>query len=377
MRFHARFPAILAAALLVALPPNAGAGTDKSGSAKLQKEIDALVVQLESIASRGEKAARSGPTRLDGIAWESPEGLTVGTSGLGDYLNRQVGEAYSQRYSVASRTGGVGSRGSWGKLLSGAFRRVAGGIRLTLQLIDGMSDKKLSEVSKVLGFDLFPPELLQSIEPPDSESLLSLGRLVEESIGSESAFGLRVWTDRGKNAAYAEGEALSVFLEAERDCHVRLYHVSLKDRRLTLIHPNQHARDDFVSGGAVVRIPSDPNAVVFEVAKPYGVDAIVAVASEAPFADEEQVSSEWDSAEGPMPNSNEGDADDLQYEDGYVFEDSLESDGIKGVLDRGLLVRPGNERNDETGATEGSNAVVESEGIARASCYFATVKKLF
>lgn len=365
------------AVCLTAFESLAAAGEDAGRATPLQKEIGALLVQLETVATRDGKATSRGPTRLEGIAWESPDGLAFGTSGLGAYLDRQVGAVFSRTHDIDSRDGVLGTRGGLGKLISGAFRPVAGGIRLTLRLIDELSDQKISEVSKVFGLDLFPAAALEDMEPPDSGNLLSLGNLVEQALGrSESAFDLRIRTDRGKHAAYVEGEVLSVFVEAERDCHVRLYHVSWKNRRMTLIHPNQFDRDDTVRAGVVRRIPSDPETAVFEVAPPYGVDAIVAVASETPFADEEEIASRWESGEDPPEDSSsEGsEGDDLEYEDGYLVENNVDERSVEMVLERGLVVRPGRQRHDgiDTAFLAG-----DSKAVARASCYFATVKKLF
>lgn len=364
-----RSPLTLFAILLVVCPPLPTAHGKTAKSGPLQREIDALVQQLDSVADRGGNE-RSGPTRVEGIAWESSDGQAFGTSALGAYLDQRVGESYSRRHPVTPLEDAVGQRGLFGTLLGGAFRPLSDGIRLTLKLIDSASGQTLSEASKVLATDLFPAKVLQGIQPPDPDNLRSLGSLVEQTIGEAgSAFGLRVSTDRGKHAAYAEGEPVSVFVESERDCYVRLYHISWKEKRMTLIFPNRYARDDFVEGGVIRRIPSDPRAFAFEAAPPYGVDAIVAVASEAPFPDDAQVASGWDRENG----AEEGDTG-LEDEGGYLVGRGIDAGRLEDVLRRGLVIRPG---QDVAPSRENALTSEGSGGLARASCYFATVKNLF
>jgi len=360
------------ATLLLSASVTTAAPSGTSGEA-LRSEITSLVRDLDAVSARGTER-NEGPVRFEGIAWESPEGTIGGTSLLGAYLASEIAGAESRTHRIVSGPESVGERGLVGSLLGGSFARLKDGIRVTLRLFDEASGLKVSEVSRVLGFDLFPASALDGIEPPDAGNLRALAGLVEQYVGkNKSAFGLRVSTDRGKHAAYQEGESLAVYVEAEKDCHVRLYHVSWRDRTLTLIHPNRFSRDDEVRGGTVHRIPADTGEFMFEVSKPYGVDAILAVASETPFADDAEIASGWDGSSsgraGRATPSLTGEQA-VQYESGYVVETRIDESRLKGVLDRGLVIRP------STAGRQAPSSADGGEGVARAVCYFTTVPDL-
>jgi hypothetical protein len=184
-----------------------------------------------------------------------------------------------------------------------------------------------------------------------------------------------------------------------------VYHVSWQERKLTLIFPNKSEQDGVLKAGEVRRIPGEFLKYSFEVSKPCGVDAIVAVASLAPFSDEGQVEAQWSgrSESGGIAEtgSEAGDTTQVQSElvdttqtiskDGieqvgdYLEKSNLDEEGLQNVVAKGLIIKEEDGAGKQSpGAGESSDArflkLMPPEirpGTARATCYFVTVERLF
>jgi len=94
-------------------------------------------------------------------------------------------------------------------------------------------------------------------------------------------FTLNVSTDK---THYTAGDLMTVTIQADRDCYVRLYLVSA-DNQVQQLFPNQWQRDNFVKGGQTVKIPGETADFQFRMAAPFGLEILKAVASTAQFAD--------------------------------------------------------------------------------------------
>lgn len=97
-------------------------------------------------------------------------------------------------------------------------------------------------------------------------------------------FGLEVWVDRGAGGGYAVGDALQVFVRAERDCYVKLLHVA-SDGTMRVVFPNGFDTNNRLAAGAVHRIGGVDDPFRLRVSEPTGEESIFAYASTAQFAD--------------------------------------------------------------------------------------------
>ncbi|OQY28731.1 MAG: hypothetical protein B6244_06110 [Candidatus Cloacimonetes bacterium 4572_55] len=100
-------------------------------------------------------------------------------------------------------------------------------------------------------------------------------------------FDLTLTTDKD---SYHDGEQMVVTVQAERDCYLRLYHVSA-DMEVQLIFPNKWQQDNHIKAGQTVTIPANKDDFQFTMSKPYGMEIIKAVASTKQFDD--LVSADW------------------------------------------------------------------------------------
>jgi hypothetical protein len=198
--------------------------------------------------------------------------------------------------------------------------------------------------------------------PPDAQNARLLARLLAGSFGgAPTTGGLRVSTDRGAQAAYAEGETLQVLVESDRDCYLRLYHISWSERALTLVFPNRSDLDSYLPAGTLKSVPAEGTGVVFEVSKPYGVDALIAISSAEPFEDEALVATGLGGA-AAMPWS--GTARGVTRAGNYLARQGISEAQAQGVLAKGLLVRlPATElpgATDVAPEPEGNTAMPEA-----------------
>jgi len=373
---------------------------------KLDQIMESMVDELYARASTsGAKGLQTKYVRFEGVGWESSEGVIAGNSTLGALLQQRLAAALSRKSVVLSPDESDVAKGFFGTVVRGGFGVLKSAVRVTLRMVDGNTGNVLSEVNREFGLGVLPGLGQPDIEPPNTAEAKELGALIKRVAGGvKSDFKLRVSTDQGSFGTYTEGEKLTIILEAEKDCYVRVYHVSWQERKLTLIFPNKTEQDGVLKAGEVRRIPGEFFKYSFEVSKPCGVDAIVAVASLEPFSDEGQVEAQWsgpsESGGNAETGSEAGDTTQVQSELGdttqtptekgiervgnYLEKSNLDEGGLQDVVAKGLIIK------EEDGAGQQSPGAGVSDarflkfmppelgpGTARATCYFVTVQRLF
>jgi len=351
----------------------------------LDRTLREMVDELyKGVAASGAKGTQTQTVRLEGVGWETPDGHIGGTSALGAYLGERLGIALSEKSEILSPSETRGAKGFFGTIVRAIYKISKAGVRLTLRMIDGSSGGVVSEVTRELGYEIFPGVGASDTTPPQSGEAEALAALVDKSVGGRSSdFGLRVSTDRGTYGSYVEGEKLTVLVEAEKDCYVRVYHVAWEERTFTLLFPNKMEPEGFLSAGQVRRIPGPGMGYSFEVAKPYGVDAIIAVASAEPFEDQEKVSSRL-SDEGETADTTSSGVDSVDTTNDYVEEKGVDEERFEEIVAKGLIIKEEPGSSGLGGVTDfrsqslvpATQSPLGSSGKARATCYFVTIKKL-
>lgn len=383
----------LGAWILAAAGAPPGAAIDRS---EIADRIDAMVHDLLSNESaRRQLGVAAGPVVLDGVAWEYEPGRIAGTSALGVQLRAGFDRALTQRGITVSDSL-VRTRGIAGTLIKGAFRVVGGTVRVALSMVDANSGRIVSQAVQTLRETDLVGLGIDQILPPGSEDAKLLAQLLGGVLGSESQpFAITLRTRRGTQAAYFEGEPLQVLIESERDCYLRLYHISWTDKRLTLIFPNRSEPVGFMTGGTVIQVPAEGSGAIFEVGRPYGVDAIVAVASESPFDDESLVRSTLETgeaAENSAGNAADAESDASGTDDAgdtgpervgdFLSEGTVDGARAQAVLTRGLFVRHEPTTGGDATAAGGTTALQSpglpdrSRQVAHAVCYFTSLPRI-
>ncbi len=82
-----------------------------------------------------------------------------------------------------------------------------------------------------------------------------------------------VWVDR-PNGVYHDGDTMSIYIRASRDCYVRLVYNDAGGNAL-LVFPNKNDVDSRIEGGTIYKVPS-----AFRVQPPFGREILKAYASD-------------------------------------------------------------------------------------------------
>lgn len=98
-----------------------------------------------------------------------------------------------------------------------------------------------------------------------------------------------VWTDRDDGSSYQEGDNITIYFRASRDCYVTLYDLDTRGN-IGLIFPEQPDQNNFVVGDEIYMIPDRSADFEFEVTGPPGTEYVQMVASTEPY----QVPEWWD-----------------------------------------------------------------------------------
>ncbi|PNY81587.1 DUF4384 domain-containing protein [Deinococcus koreensis] len=98
-----------------------------------------------------------------------------------------------------------------------------------------------------------------------------------------STVSVRVWTDRDSSGAatpdYAPGEKIRLYTSVSQDAYVYLFNVD-PNGQVDLILPNRYQSGaNFLKAGAVKVFPAAGDAFTFDIAAPYGVNKVLALAS--------------------------------------------------------------------------------------------------
>ncbi len=98
---------------------------------------------------------------------------------------------------------------------------------------------------------------------------------------------VRVWTDRDasgqKVPAYAPGDRIRLYASVSQDAYVYLFNVD-PGGQVDLILPNKYQGGaNFLKANAVKVFPAAGDAFTFDIAAPYGVNKVLAVASKTPL----------------------------------------------------------------------------------------------
>lgn len=172
-------------------------------------------------------------------------------------------------------------------LLYGHYWNANQNIRLVLKLFDVRTKNVLVQESVTIpkkdlpdGFPVIPQNLKDSLNRLKKVTDLTQG------MQHEADFRVRVWTDRGDGATYREGEKIIFYVQANRNCYLRLFHVDpLGD--VNVLYPREYSQDkDYIEANVRYAIPDQyqiENDFYFVAIPPFGTDIVKAVASTQPF----------------------------------------------------------------------------------------------
>jgi len=128
---------------------------------------------------------------------------------------------------------------------------------------------------------MFPLTLGTTLATP----MLSAQSIIVNPVPADVA--VNVWTDRSTDPQavpdYQVGDSIHIYASVSRDAYVYLFNVD-PDGNVALILPNNYADgSNYVRAGEVRAFPGDQDAFTFDIAAPYGLNKVLALASETPL----------------------------------------------------------------------------------------------
>src|SRR5689334_15450514 len=103
------------------------------------------------------------------------------------------------------------------------------------------------------------------------------------SPASARSLGVEVWTDRGDDAVYQPGDAMTVKVRSTDDAYLLVYEID-SDGDVRLLYPWRRS-NGLVDARHTVRLPDESSGYELVVEKQTGEGFVVAIASKEPFRD--------------------------------------------------------------------------------------------
>lgn len=94
---------------------------------------------------------------------------------------------------------------------------------------------------------------------------------------------IEIWADRDNEANYYEGENITLYFRANRDCYAALYDIDTRGH-VFLLYPQDPNDPHFIRGGVTYRLPDRGDDYGLWVTGPPGAEFVEAVASIRPFS---------------------------------------------------------------------------------------------
>jgi hypothetical protein len=174
---------------------------------------------------------------------------------------------------------------------------LAGKIGGTYQVLGDMVDVTLTLVSEtngqILGSSSFtlPVSELEKLKldilPQNTATIQEVKQREEifaplettDAVNGSSSFTIEAWPN-SETRTYHTGDSMTISVWTDRDCYIKVFHISVNNEKV-LIYPNsQGDRDNFLPGNTEIVIPRNS---VFKIEPPYGRETILVEASEKQF----------------------------------------------------------------------------------------------
>jgi hypothetical protein len=389
------------ASATAARPKQAPRSTSAVDARAMERQIDEMVAELlasEKVHTRGIEP--SGPTVFDGVAWETGEGINAGTSPFGVQMDQAITASLAKRDMTLATRDVSKPQGRFKRFMTGSFKVLGSGVMLTLALGDA-SGLPIAKVTKLMQYSMALVGKEEAL-PPNHDSFLPLVRLLRETVVSgmnSGPFELAIGTARGVNAAYYVGDTLHVQVLASESCYVRVFHVTWsrdadvslnamrkfnprlgkkdvkkaalagKAKRVddsgtfTRIFPNVGQPDFKLAGGTTYSFPRAGTDVSFVIEAPLGIDAIFAVAS-TDLSELEPEKLELTVGKREIPS---GETQDISQIGSFVTAQSVNAQGAREILTRGLRISPlGKSPKKTTAPVDADDVVATTEKPAAA-----------
>jgi len=125
-----------------------------------------------------------------------------------------------------------------------------------------------------------PPPAPSAVNQP-LDAMQRAAALMQQVFPGGGDFQLQVWTNKGANSVYTEGEKLLVHILADRSAYLQVDYYQA-DGQVVHLLPNALEPND-IKSGQVFTLGKSDKTFQFEIAPPFGVEMLTVLASQAPL----------------------------------------------------------------------------------------------
>lgn len=169
-------------------------------------------------------------------------------------------------------------------LLADAYRMTNDNVKLVMKLLEVGTGKVLGSGQ----YTINKTALNFPLEVENSALLARIEKEFEDIIPKKPDFKLEIWSDRGDDATYFEGEEVTFNVVSEKDAYIYLFHCD-SEGNAQLLYPSSKGDDNYVKAGKVCVIPPPSWGFKLEAGEPFGAEYLIAVASQNKIEDLEKL----------------------------------------------------------------------------------------
>lgn len=164
-------------------------------------------------------------------------------------------------------------------VIRGTCREAGGEVRLDLRATS-LEGEELAASSLAFPRELLVREGLRLA--PDNLEDAAAALAVANAQVQATALQVKAALDRGDGGIYRKGDRLHVFVQASRDCHLKVLYRQV-DGKQVVIFPNRYHPDAFVRKGELCQIPPGDGTFEWVVQEPFGVEMLKVLACTEPI----------------------------------------------------------------------------------------------
>jgi hypothetical protein len=156
-------------------------------------------------------------------------------------------------------------------------------VTVRLRMTEHASNRKLDEAALTINRQQLPKKMV--LAPPEGKSLdviQSVVELMQQLFPKRGDFQLGVWTDKGMDAVYVDGETLMVYILPETDAYLQVDYYQV-DGKVVHLLPNMWENNFVKAGKPYIIGKSKSGQYVFVVGPPFGQELLVVLASQTPI----------------------------------------------------------------------------------------------
>lgn len=169
-------------------------------------------------------------------------------------------------------------------LFASAYKMSNDDIKLVMKLLAAGTGEQLGSGT----FTINKRALSLPLEVGNSELLQKIEKEFSDIIPTKNDFKIEIWSDRGDDATYYEGEEVTFNIRSEKDGYVYLFHCD-SEGNASLLFPSAKGDDNRVKAGKVCAIPPPSWGFKLEAGEPFGAEYLIAVASQNKIDDLEKL----------------------------------------------------------------------------------------